>query len=247
MRNLMKFVLPVFGIGLLFGASPVQAVPALQLYIEGAVYDTVTETWVLSPTGPLDTITVWTIANVDGAGGVGAINDVRLSIAYVGGNTPTFTLAGSDTGGLGGWVDPTVAADGTYIQTVTDGSSPVLGDGSSLPSHGIYGYGVDWQEFGLGNFTETTSSITDVITTFPTAPPALPLGGHINVYDITISGGAGLELHFDLYDTIVASDHAKFAPFSHDGATGGVIPAPGAALLALIGFPMVAWVRKRAN
>lgn len=227
---------------LIFGSAAAMADPALQIYIEGAVYDDVDESWILAPDSPLDTFRLWTIGNVDGSGGVGTISNVRLSLAYDSGLTPTFTLTGSDAGGFGGWVDPTVAPNATFIQTVTDGSRPLLSDGTSLgllAPHGIYGAGTDWQEFALGDFDEVTSSTADVIDTFPENPG--DLGGHINVYEVSVTGLDGGVLHIDLYDSIEGG-HAKFAPFSHDAA---IVPAPGAALLAMIGFGFAGVARRR--
>ncbi|MCH7592713.1 MAG: choice-of-anchor N protein [Planctomycetes bacterium] len=231
----------VAGVALAMGAATAQAVPELQIYIEGAVYDSVSETWVLAPSDPLDMLRLWTIGNVDGPGGAGAIEDVRLAIAYDSGLTPTFTFTPGTTNGFGGWIDPTTPSAPTYLQTVTDGSAPLLGDGSPLPSHGIYGAGTDWQEFSLGDFTEITSSIADVIDIFPVP---VGLGGHINVYELSLAGTpVGSALHFDLYNSILASGHAKFAPFSHDGAA--LVPLPGATVLAVIGFGCVGFVRRR--
>ena len=230
----------VAGATLAMGSATAQAIPVLQIYIEGSVYDSVTETWVLAPSSSVDTIRLWTIGNVDGPGGAGAITDVKLAIAYDSGLTPTFTLTPGTTDGYGGWVDPTTPSAPTHLQTATDGSAPLLGNGTSLPSHGIYGAGTYWQEFGLGDFTETTSSLADMIDTFPV--PA-GLGGHINVYELGIADAPGNAVfHFDLYNSILASGHAKFAPFSHDAA---VVPLPGATVLAAIGFVCVGFVRRR--
>lgn len=229
----------VGAMAMIFGSAVAMADPALQVYIEGAVYDDVHESWILHPDSPLDSFRLWTIGNVDGSGGVGTISNVRLAVSYDSGLTPTLTLTGSDTGGFGGWVDPTVAADATFIQTVTDGSRPMLGDGGSLPGHGVYGAGTDWQEFSLGDFDEVTSSTANIFEMFPENPT--DLGGHINVYEISVSGVESIRLHFDLYDTI-AGGHAVFAPPSHDAA---IVPAPGAALLAMIGFGFAGVARRR--
>lgn len=235
----------IAGTVLIFGAASAQAIPELQIYIEGGVYDSSTQTWVFAPATPLDTVRLWTIGNVSGSGGKGTITDVNLSIAYDIGLTPTFTLTGSDTGGFGGWVDPTVASDPTLTQTVTDGSSPLFGDGDPLPSHGIYWAGTAWQEFSLGDFTEVTSSTADVINTFPVNPASL--GGHINVYELSMTGApVGSVLHFDLYNSVLSGSHVRFikAPFSHDGETT-IVPLPGATVLAAIGFGCMGFVRRR--
>jgi len=236
-----------------------QAVPKLQLYLEGASYDDVTETWLASGDGTR----LWAIGDV---GSAGTISNVRLSVAYAAGLTPTITLTGStiDPTEFPGMTDSTDPGDATLIQTVTDGSAPVLGSGADLPSHGIYGPQTDWQEFALGDFTATDSQIGDWIDSFPTSFPSM---GQINVYDVTVAGLAdGATVHFDLYDGIAGGRHGKFifAPFSHDGGgegggggTGGEgggnedpisVPAPGGLALfigGLAGF-LSAYRRRRA-
>jgi hypothetical protein len=166
---------------------------------------------------------------------------VRLSVAYDAVDVaPLITLTPSTTGGFGGWTDLLQPDDPTWIQTVTDGSSPILGDGSSLPSHGIFGPGTYWQEFGLGDFTETGDSTGDIIDEFPLFP--LGTDGQINVYEISVLNGAGLTLHFDLYNTVMATNHASFAPFSHDAE---IVPDPGSAVLTMAGLGLVAFMKRR--
>src|SRR5687768_17379101 len=95
--------------------STALAVPVLQIYVEGATYDSTSETWVLDTTGTGDggTARVWVIGNVDGAGGQGTISDVTLVVSYDHTDTtPTIDVNGSTSGGLGGFTDPSVAADG---------------------------------------------------------------------------------------------------------------------------------------
>lgn len=232
------------------GVSTAQGVPSLQLYMEGATYEAETQTWVLAPPGSSsgDSFRLWTLGNIDGPGGQGTLENVRLSVAYDGVGLsvePTITLTSSLTSSLagvfGGWTDWFVPVDpGVPIRTVTDGSSPILGDGGSLPSHGIFGQGTHWQEFGLGNFDETGDSIGDIIDEFPLNPSAT--GGQINVYDISVLNGSGLSLHFDLYDTLVSNNHAKFAPFSHDAE---IVPIPGGAVLAMAGFGLIGFLKRR--
>ena len=235
----------VAALAVFMGASAAHGVPALQLYLEGATYDTDTETWVLVPPDSSGdySFRLWAMGNVSGPGGHGPLDDVRLSAAYAASDlTPTIVLTPSTTGGYGGGYDPDApTGTGTWIQTVTDGSLPVLGDGSSLPNHGIFGPGTYWQEFALGDFTGAEdASVADVIGTFPENPT--DRGGQINVYDVSVSNAGGLTLHFDLYNTLIANNHAKFAPFSHDAE---VVPIPGAALLAMTGLGLAGIVRRR--
>lgn len=213
-------------------AGTALAEPMLQLYLEGATYDTESETWVITNgEGPAR---LWVIGNTSTP--KGSIEGVKLAIAYAANQTPTFTFTGSTTGGYGGFTDPSTAEAPTYLQTVTDGSSPLLSDGTSLPTHGIFGPGTAWQEFSLGNFTLTDSPIADFIGSFPSPTSKM---GQINVYDITIEGAS--VVHFDAYNHFEGETLARFAPFSHDS---GTVPAPAAALLAMIGIGTTGLLRR---
>jgi len=215
------------------------ALPLLQLYVEGGTYNRSTETWEYTTTG--DTLRLWTIGNVAGGGGKGAILGVKLAIAYDApspiGDGIHFEVTSSQTVGYRGFQDPTLATTATYLRTVTDGSTPKLYDGQNLPSHGEYGPGTHWQEFALGDFTETTSSLTDFSGTGALAPSGL--GGQINVYEITaftydISKHVPTTFHFDLYDHYQSKTKVSsvFAPFSHD-AQGTLTPIPEPSTLAM--------------
>ena len=222
----------------LFAHVPAKAESTLQLYVEGATYNFATESWELAPPGSSGgaPFRLWAIGNVSGPGGVGDIDNVRLSAAYdAAAGDIQFTLTPSTTLGYGGYTDPSTPDAPIFLQIVTDGSSPVLGDGKSLPSHGIYGPGVFWQEFLLGDFTAPGDSPHgDFIDSFPT--PSVDLGAQINVYEIMVTGPMAehpVTIHFDLYDTIEASNHATFSPFSHD-ADVTIVPEPSS--LALLGI-----------
>src|SRR3546814_15651716 len=87
---------------------------------------------------------------------------------------------------LNGVVDPSTPSTPVHRQTVDDGSLPLLFDGESIPAHGVYGAGVEWQEFGLGDFALTDSPVGDFINTFPT--DFFIGAGQINVYELSVIG-----------------------------------------------------------
>lgn len=229
----MKRVSLIVGLcGLL--ATQVQAIPALQLYIEGATYDSASETWVADVTSG-DPIRLWAIGNLGQLRTTHpTIYDVKLAVAFEAGKNPTITLKGSTTGGYQGFLDPSTPPDINTVWNYGYGTIPLLSDGSELPSHGVYGAGVDWQEFMLGDFNQQDSQMADFINSVPTAESSPQQWGQINVYEITVTGTDWV--HFDLYDHIESASRGRikyvFAPFSHD-AEGMGVPDGGMTLVLL--------------
>lgn len=221
--------------------STVKGIPALQLYIEGAYYDDATESW--SASGG-NTIRLWTIGNLKGPGGVGGILGVKLAVAYNIADTAQITINPTTTGGFQGFTDTSVPSAPVYLQTRTDGSTPLLFDGQPLPSHGEYGKGTAWQEFALGDFTKADSPIADFNSnTIVGIPGSL---AQINAYEITFSGTENI--HFDLYNHVQSINKGRgkktfttakittvFAPFSHDAHATGVPDGGTTAVLMGIG------------
>jgi hypothetical protein len=227
-------------IGVLTLAPAAFAIPALQLYIEGAEYNTFTETWVVSPT--TDPLILWVLGDV---GHYGTIRDVHLYAAvdtteYMDGGT----IALTETTVTGGFT----AADGTVVvdpstspvPTPTgnfpssDGQLPVMGDGATLPPHGEYGAGISFFEWALGDFTLTDSPIGDY--TQGGCPDTITADcaasdGQINAYEVDFDGFT--KIHFDASDEIFIDNHyqVRFAPFSHDAE----IPEPSTAALLVVG------------
>jgi hypothetical protein len=226
--------------GLLFGAvalavalnvlgvaSNAFAVPVLQIYIEGATYDNFTETWVTNA----DSFKLWVAGNV---GLKGAIDNVKLSAAVATGESGTISLTPTTTSLL---TDPSTPVAPVYNGLSADGARPVMGDGSLLPPHGIFGAGTSFHEWSLGNFTLTDSPLGDFSVSYPAT---FPDSGQINAYTVAVTGYS--LVHFDAYDhytTLKNGPHGTEvlfhyvnAPFSHDGeANPPAVPEPTTMLL----------------
>ncbi len=201
------------------GGTAAQAIPVLQLYIEGATYDTDSESWVVAS----NNLRLWVIGNPQ----YGAILDVKLSAAFKTGEMGTIGLTPSTSTLL---TDP--STPGAPMQTSgvgADGTRPLMSDGSLLPSHGIYGAGTSFKQWELGDFDMMDSPIGDFINSYPTSFPRM---GQINVYDVAITGYS--TVHFDAYNHVEGSVHAIKAPFSHDAGTA--VPEPGTLMLVGAGL-----------
>ncbi|MFT5489248.1 MAG: hypothetical protein ACI9JL_003517 [Paracoccaceae bacterium] len=237
-------------------APTASAVPALQVYIEGATYDDDEESWKI--TSPANApLRLWAVGNVAGQGGKGPITDVKAAFAYSSGaGNVTINITPTTTSGFGGFTDPSVAAAPTLIATHTDGSRPVRSNGKKLSKHGVYGKNTHFQEWALGDFTLTDSPIADFMDAFPEAP--VEASGQINAYDINVTGLVeGEWVHVDLYGSVLNKRgrvKSVFAPFSHDaefallsaGPIGNTeVHAPGAMLIFSAGLFLIA--RKRRN
>jgi hypothetical protein len=221
-----------------------KADPSLQLYVEGATYDTGSSTWTISGAS----VTLWVVAQ-------GGASDVRIYVA-----SPT-------TSGLTETVTPTRIGGGSGSYTFPGGSTPfqdsglaasptlgTTGVGTTPPGlspHGVYGSGTSWQEFKLGNFSSppgTTVNIADFSGTSPINPDSDT--GIIYGYTVAFNGvpGVGVPVNIDA----TSGGGSDFAPYSHSARGTGTPDAPPAApepstiALALTGLiPLgVVWRRR---
>jgi len=227
---------------LVLASGRAQALPMLQLYIEGSQYDSKTASWELT-VNPGDSLRLWAIADVQST----IVKDkstivsqgvygVRMSVSYDAAASPvSIALAGTQAGGTGvgsyqGISDPSKASDptqNTVIGTsngtvhgteVTNGGRPLDGSGHAI-SASLFGSGTNWQEFSLGNFTLLDSNIRNFEGAFPTADASR---GQINAYDVSVTVAHTTTLHFDIYGGYQINKSGKWqyveAPLSHDAA-----------------------------
>jgi hypothetical protein len=214
------------------------AIPTLQIYIEGATYDALTETWVITTANPFK---LWVIGDV---GKYGPVYGIKLSAAVSsaeisGGN---IALTSTTTTLI---TDPSTPSNPSPTTNFPsgDGAIPVRGDGTSLPTHGVYRPGTSFFEWYIGNFDKKDSPIGDFITTFPTS---FPDTGQVNAYTVNVSGFS--KVHFDAYNHIyVGKNHAKyvFAPFSHDGEGINIVPEPATMFIFSSGLGIMGWEKRR--
>jgi hypothetical protein len=235
-----KFVFTLLVIiSLSFVPLMAQAIPILQLYVEGGSYNSSLETWVISSPN----FKLWVIGNISGGGGKGTISDVYLVASGYGSGsiflTPTITSLVTDPS------TPEIPT-GPFTSNTVPKSPP-----QGVTQHSEYSSANDHTFFGLWDFSLNDSPIADFSgPTYPASGDFTASKGQINVYSVSVSGYD--EVHFDAYDTVVCGSKSKvvFAPFSHD-STGGVIPEPGtllllgAGLVGLVGYGKLRLQRRK--
>ena len=193
--------------------KPAEAVPALQLYVEGAIFDSLTETWIFSSLADFDLQVI---------GANNAIEDVYLAIAVPTGETGTITVNST--------------AIGPFVF-----GTPITGDGTYLPSHGIYP--ADFATYFMGDF-----GLVQTVYDMQPGETGSALG-EIKTVSVSIYGYSWA--HFDAYDHILSSSKIKyvFAPFSHD-AESAPIPEPTSLLLlgsGLFALKLFGYRREKAK
>jgi len=212
-------------------ASSVQAIPTLQIDIDGGSYlggseesvvtdaDSFTLYTLLSDTSLFDTTYYLSVALIDSDGNGIIESDPAPSLGSINVNGISYDVTG----------------DMVYGNPPLD----VLPDNKDLPSHGVY----DTYYLELA-FSFDPADTTCAYNVQDNA------GGLVTgcstedmlyaAFDFDISGLlADYELHFDLYDvTLKRGDLVTgiFAPFSHDARTTSSVPEPSVFGLLLLGL-----------
>jgi len=205
------------------GSGFAHAVPALQVYVEGAVYDSVNETWVLDTTTTGGTVTI-TATNQNGGSPEKDLFGVTMVVSALEDSAFSATLTGGD-GGL------------NLSASSTAGDSTLLtgGDANNAQSS---------LAFALGNFTGTSDATVDYVSGGGNGL------GNTQSFVLTLFDLTGTVV-IDAYG-YDAKGKLVVAPYSHNGAITTVsdVPelsasgsAPAAALL--LGSLMLFWSRRR--
>lgn len=237
-------------------AAPAQAIPVLQLYLEGAQYDTGSESWVASPSGSSGgaPFRLWAIANT---GAVGTVFDAMLTFSWDASlGDLAIIVKESTTGGYRNFDDPSIANAADPQSIVRDGSVPLDGNNKPLSSGGLYGSGRYYQTFKIGDLSGVDSPLVDFDQSFtgPVADDA-PLRASISVYEISVlkidgTSAHGATVSIDFYDHYISKNRAKYVevPGSHDAKAVQVevVPAPAAAFaVAPVLFGLGLWCTRR--
>jgi PEP-CTERM motif-containing protein len=204
-------ILAVASIAALLLIAPfAHAIPALQLYSPDAVYNSATQTWLISE----NTFDLWVVGNV---GAFGPIMDVDLAASYYGSSGSITMLPGLAE-------DPNYASKPGY---------------DNITHHAEFAGASGHKYYSIGDFTSTSDVIQDytgsatgtgqikVFTFHITGYDAV----HFDAFDHYASGTIG-SANYQL--------HSVFAPFSHDATGGGGsndLPEPG--MLALFGSGLI--------
>lgn len=229
----MKKLLILSAILVLAFGSTSQAIPDLQVWIDGATYDESTQTWVTGAT----TFDLYII-------GTAGLTDVKVSMAL--GDYAEFddpNAAGVSVSGVGAY-NPWVwgYAPSTFFPDTWDGGS------SDLAKHGIF---PAWfTEFnagdfadmgGLGNTNQDDANLNSEPFWFPTDGyiGSSNHRGEFKKFTITLSNTGAV--HFDAYTLLSSGKIDKFAPFSHDAEA---VPEPTTAILFGLGMGGAALVRR---
>lgn len=140
-----------------------------------------------------------------------------------------------DSYGFGG--DPATPDPATYGHAEND--TPLMGDESQVPPHGVFP--TDFYEYFIGGFN-TNETVYNYI---PGDEEEDTASGQIKAFDISVSGYTWVDI-VAYNHVILGNNKAKyvFSPFSHDGGSTP-IPEPATMLLVSLGLLGLVYFKRR--
>ncbi len=191
------------------------AIPNLQLFIEGADYETAAEnpgdpeTWAKLGT---TSFRLWVVA---GTSATYRLRDVKFVASYADGLTPTLAFTPATTSGAGGFTDPSTPgavggpSPSPFTDFDTDAENWSTSNSGPMGAHSMLTTGRTAMEWNLGMFDLTDSPIADFQPSVPVEasdnwlPSITTQMGQINVYDVLVGGLLpGQQVHFDVYGRV---------------------------------------------
>lgn len=217
------------------------AIPSLQLGIDGGYYDSATET--VFSSGPSFALYAFLIPDADNLLG----DTYYLSMAV----TPSVSSATN----LGSFTynsnTVNVTADMNYGTPPVDTFFPDIGRHDIYPTY--------YKEVGF-TFSSGSQSAEFNTQDHPSWGPQSGSGMYYKLFDIDASSlVSGYQIHFDLYNTNLkekctggprggctsVADKTQFAPFSHDAQSAMAIPEPETYAMLLAGLGLMGFIARR--
>lgn len=220
------------------------AVPTLQLYSEGAVYDTSTESWMVY-NNPF----TLQVLGADVPNQLNLVDEVKLHIAVP---SEYFNASGSvQISGVSSSLEGGPFGTLTFNASSFTHGIPVelAGWSGNARTHGIY-HDAWYVSVPIENLQVNKTPADTIINYVDIAEGKLPAGtdtGDIDLYNITYSGF--FLIHMDLTGMTryarSSKDAMEFAPFSHDADAPPPIPEPSTFILLGLGITSLALGSRR--